>query len=62
VRVLEEAFAEHEVLKARRLEIDIKRAKVEEKIRQQVQRERSFGEPDDDYRRREEGCVPGVGG
>jgi len=72
VRVLEEAFAEQEVMKrevkalkeemeARRLEIDVERAKVEEKIRQeveQVQRGRSFGRTEDDHGRREGGYVP----
>jgi len=72
VRVLEEAFAEQEVMKrevkalkeemeARRLEIGIERAKVEEKIRQeveQVQRGRSFGRTEDDHGRREGGYVP----
>ena len=72
VRVLEEAFAEQEVMKrevkalkeemeARRLEIDIERAKVEEKIRhevEQVQRGRSFGRSEDDHGRREGDYVP----
>ena len=72
VHVLEEAFAEQEVMKrevkalkeemeARRLEIDVERAKVEEKISQeveQVQRGRSFGRTEDDHGRREGGYVP----
>jgi len=70
VRVLEKAFAEQEKrevkalkeeMEARRLEIDIERSKVEEKIRQeveQVQRGRSFGRFEDDHGRREGGYVP----